>query len=219
MLEQRHGAFGHVRIYRPDNLLRLRRFCSHLRAGPLFQIGLWGKVSNWKSPLGGSLFWFIFIIFFCGGGGLFFTSNFKQPPLFTPHFWVLSFSPSFFAHCREIHYEAAPFFFVLPHWWRERRDRPSRIDNERGDWRWKQEEQKKREELKTDGKVERGRSRRRQRLGRQITKNRELTGIFQNPLGELESLSNLSVLCRRLVSAMGRGGVRIYTRGGTWAGD
>lgn len=161
----------------------------------------------------------LFLLFFSVGAEDFFMSNFKEPPLFIPHFCLLSFSPSFFTRCREIHYEAAPFFFVLPHWWRERRDRPSRIDNERGDWRWKREEQKKKEELKTDGKVERDRSRRRQRLGRQITKNRELTGIFQNPLGELESLSNLSVLCWRLVSAMGRGGVRIYTRGGTWAGD
>lgn len=146
MLEQWHGAFGHVRIYRPDNLLRLRRFCSHLRAGPLFQIGLWGKVSNWKSPLGGSLFWFIFILFFLWGRRTFFYEQFQRAPCFYPTF--LPFLPSFFAHCREIHYEAAPFFFVLPHWWRERRDRPSRIDNERGDWRWKQEEQKKKKSRK-----------------------------------------------------------------------
>lgn len=75
MLEQWYGAFGHVRIYRPDNLLRLRHFCAHLRAGPLFQIGLWGKVCNWKSPFGGLSSDF----FFCGGGGLFLWAISKSP--------------------------------------------------------------------------------------------------------------------------------------------
>lgn len=140
MLEQWYGAFGHVRIYRPDNLLRLRHFCAHLRAGPLFQIGLWGKVCNWKSPFGGSLLWFSFL----WGWRTFFCEQFQKAPSLYPTLLPSFFLTIFLTHCGEIHYEAAPFFFILPRWWRERRDRLSRIDNEQGDWHW-------RKSRKTDG--------------------------------------------------------------------
>lgn len=61
--------------------------------------------------------------------------------------------------------------------------------------------------------MERERRSKRNRQRRKEKKNRELTRIVQNPPRDF--LAKSSVLCRRLVYAMGRGGVRIYTRGGT----
>lgn len=160
MLEQWYGAFGHVRIYRPDILSRLRHFCAHLRAEPLFQIGLWAKASNWKSPLER-----LSVLICCGGGGLvfFIRNNLKKKPLystFPPH-TPLVFFTAFLTHCGEIHYEAAPFFFILPLWRRVKRDRLSRIDNEQGDWHWGEGEGKRRKkEQKIEGtQVERERRR------------------------------------------------------------
>lgn len=61
--------------------------------------------------------------------------------------------------------------------------------------------------------MERERRSKRNRQRRKEKKNRELTRIVQNP--PRDCFAKSSVLCRRLVYAMGRGGVRIYTRGGT----
>lgn len=114
-----------------------------------FQIGLWAKASNWKSPLERRS-----VLICCGGGGpiiivffllfFFFWGTISK----TPGFYPTNF-PQFLSHCGEAHYEAVPFFFILPQWRRERRDRLSRIDNEQGDWHRgeeKEKENKKKEE-------------------------------------------------------------------------
>lgn len=102
----------------------------------LFKIGLWAKASNWKSPLER-----LSVLICCGGGGLFFSfffsfflqgtisKTFSLYPTISPPFFFTIFLPP----CGEIHYEAGPFFFILPQWRSERRDRLSRIDNEQGD--------------------------------------------------------------------------------------
>lgn len=79
--------------------------------GHFFHLSLWAKANNWNSHSPGKLF---FILFLPKEQFLYFSSNFL----------------CFLSHCREIHYEAEPFLFILPQWRRGKRDRLSRIDNE-----------------------------------------------------------------------------------------
>lgn len=94
-----------------------------------------------NSPSRGSLFWFAveeedFFFFFL-------KEQFKKNPSLYPTIPPTFFFTIFLTHCGEIHYETAPFFIILPRWWRERRDRLSRIDNEQGDWLWGEGKEKK----------------------------------------------------------------------------
>lgn len=46
MLEQRHGAFEHLRVYRMDIPSRLQHFVNALEVEPLRHIASWAKASN-----------------------------------------------------------------------------------------------------------------------------------------------------------------------------